>query len=326
MIDSSFNDIPLVSIQCMVYNHEPYLRQCLDGFVMQKTNFPFEAIVHDDASTDGSAAIIREYAEKYPDIIKPVYETENQYSKHNGSLRRAMDAAMHPDSKYVALCEGDDYWTDPNKLQMQVDCLEKQPTVGLVHTAARVYDQQTGELLKKLLGQPIASFVEELMINRVATLTTCFRKDLFMRYKDFYSRNCPKDWKMGDYPIWLFMTKNADSYFLSQPTGVYRLLGESASHSPNVQKLVDFELSSFAIQVFFAKFYHQEHLLKTLATNAVRKVHYISLNNDTEVNYDFWGIAREYGLEGKVLLTLRHYILKNRLLRKAYDKCQRLVY
>lgn len=70
----------LVSIRCLVYNHEAYLRQCLDGFVMQKTNFRFEAIVHDDASTDGSAAIIREYAEKYPDIIKPIFETENQYS------------------------------------------------------------------------------------------------------------------------------------------------------------------------------------------------------------------------------------------------------
>ena len=120
-------DAPLVSIRCMVYNHEPYLRQCLDGFVMQQTTFPFEAIVHDDASTDGSASIIREYAEKYPDIIKPIYETENQYSKHDGSIIKIMDAAMHPASKYIALCEGDDYWTDPRKLQLQVDFLESHP-------------------------------------------------------------------------------------------------------------------------------------------------------------------------------------------------------
>jgi glycosyltransferase involved in cell wall biosynthesis len=118
---------PLVSIRCLVYNHEPFLRQCLDGFVMQQTTFPFEAIVHDDASTDGSAAIIREYAEKYPDIIKPIYETENQYSKHDGSIRRAIEAVMHPASKYIAVCEGDDYWTDPNKLQIPVDFLEAHP-------------------------------------------------------------------------------------------------------------------------------------------------------------------------------------------------------
>lgn len=115
----------MVTIKCLAYNHEPYLRQCLDGFVMQKTNFRFEAIVHDDASTDRTAAIIREYAEKYPDIIKPIYETENQYSKTDGSLSRIMNAHMH--GKYVAMCEGDDYWTDPLKLQKQVDFLERHP-------------------------------------------------------------------------------------------------------------------------------------------------------------------------------------------------------
>lgn len=118
----------LVAIKCIVYNHEPYLRKCMDGFVMQKTNFRFMVIVHDDVSTDGSAAIIREYAEKYPDIIKPIYETENQYSKHDGSLARVMnDAVDATEAQYVAACEGDDYWTDPLKLQKQVDFMESHP-------------------------------------------------------------------------------------------------------------------------------------------------------------------------------------------------------
>lgn len=116
---------PLVVIRSLVYNHEPYLRDCLEGFVMQQTTFPFVAVVHDDCSTDGSAAIIREYAEKYPHIIKPVYETENQYSKKDGSLRRAMNEACgRYGAKYYAMCEGDDCWTDPHKLQKQVDFLE----------------------------------------------------------------------------------------------------------------------------------------------------------------------------------------------------------
>lgn len=135
---------PLVSIRCLVYNHEPYLRQCLDGFVMQKTNFPFEAIVHDDASTDGSAAIIREYAEKYPHIIKPIYETENQYGK--GIISKNMDAVMHPNSKYIALCEGDDYWTDPHKLQIQVEFLESHPDYVMCSHDYRVFDQERQEL------------------------------------------------------------------------------------------------------------------------------------------------------------------------------------
>ena len=106
---------PLVAIKCLVFNHEPYLRDCLEGFVMQQTDFPFVAIVHDDASTDHSADIIREYAAKYPDIILPIYETENQYSKHDGSLGRIMNTAVDATgAKYVAMCEGDDYWTDPH--------------------------------------------------------------------------------------------------------------------------------------------------------------------------------------------------------------------
>lgn len=128
-----------VTIQCTVYNHEPFLRQCLDGFVMQKTDFRFEAIVHDDASTDGSAAIIREYAEKYPEIIKPIFEKENLYSKRDGSLRRVMYANTH--GKYVAICEGDDYWTDPYKLQKQVDFLESHPDYVMCSHRWREYMQ-----------------------------------------------------------------------------------------------------------------------------------------------------------------------------------------
>ena len=122
----------LVAIHCLVYNHEPYLRDCFEGFVMQKTNFRFVAIVHEDCSTDNSAAIIREYEAKYPDIFRPIYEIENQWSKHDGSLDRVVDEALKTTSaKYIALCEGDDYWIDPYKLQKQVDCMESHPECSI---------------------------------------------------------------------------------------------------------------------------------------------------------------------------------------------------
>ena len=132
---------PLVTIRCTVYNQAKYLRQCLDGFVMQQTTFPYEAIVHDDASTDGSADIIREYAERYPDIIKPVLEDENQYSKGGGVMWKKINATMHPDSKYIAYCEGDDYWCDPHKLQLQVDFLESHPDYYMTCHAFKYYMQ-----------------------------------------------------------------------------------------------------------------------------------------------------------------------------------------
>ena len=311
--------IPLVSIRCLVYNHEPYLRQCLDGFVMQKTNFPFEAIVHDDASTDGSAAIIREYAEKYPDIIKPIYETENQFSKRDGSLARALDAAMHSGSKYVALCEGDDYWTDPNKLQMQVDMMEADKDLGLVYSAARVYNQQSGQFLEELWGQPIVSFEDELLANKPVTLTTCFRRDLFNKYREFNIKSCPKDWKTGDYPLWLFISFYSKTSFIDMPTGVYRLLNYSASHNPDPKKTMEFELMVFRIQEFFANQFHYEHLLKKLATNIVVKIQEIALNNNTGlINYGIRGLYRKYGLMDARRLFIRHYMLLNSCSRNCY--------
>lgn len=129
----------LVSIRCCTYNHESYIRRCLDGFVMQKTNFRFEAIVHDDASTDGTAAIVREYASRYPDIIKPIFEEENQYSKHDGSISRIMNSHMR--GKYIAMCEGDDYWIDPYKLQKQVDFLESHPEYAMCFHNCHIHNE-----------------------------------------------------------------------------------------------------------------------------------------------------------------------------------------
>jgi len=104
----------VVSISCITYNHAPYIRQCLDGFVMQKTTFPFEILIHDDASTYGTPDIIREYEAKYPGLIKPIYQTENQHSK--GVKISQTFNWPRARGKDIALCEGDDYWTDPYKL------------------------------------------------------------------------------------------------------------------------------------------------------------------------------------------------------------------
>lgn len=117
---------PLVSICCITYNHAPFIRKAIEGFLMQKTNFPIEILIHDDCSTDGTTEIVREYAEMYPDVIKPLYETENQYPKV-GTAGIDMFNYGRAQGKYIAYCEGDDYWTDPLKLQKQVDWMEANP-------------------------------------------------------------------------------------------------------------------------------------------------------------------------------------------------------
>ena len=123
------NNKPFVSVICVAYNQAAFIRQTLDSFVMQKTIFPFEVIVHDDASTDGTADIIREYVAKYPDIIKPIFQKENQYSKNIPILSKHIWPKIT--SKYVAMCDGDDYWCDEYKLQKQVDFLESHPDYSI---------------------------------------------------------------------------------------------------------------------------------------------------------------------------------------------------
>ncbi len=139
MTSSSSTSVPKLSICCITYNHAKFIRQALDGFVMQKTNFPFEVLIHDDASTDGTADIIREYEAKYPDIIKPIYQTENQWSKGVPISRTFNWPRIQ--GEYVALCEGDDYWTDPLKLQKQVDFLDAHPDfMGCFHPAKQIWE------------------------------------------------------------------------------------------------------------------------------------------------------------------------------------------
>ncbi|MBE6069933.1 MAG: glycosyltransferase [Clostridium lundense] len=158
-LKSVLNDGPiegetLVSVCVITYNHGKYIRQCLDGILMQKVNFPYEILIHDDASPDETADIIREYWEKYPTVIKPILREENQYSKGVDVSRFNFDRAK---AKYIAQCEGDDYWTDDGKLQMQVDFLEEHGEyVGTAHNV-RTIDQDYRVLDESKHCYPILS-------------------------------------------------------------------------------------------------------------------------------------------------------------------------
>ena len=225
---------PLVSIRCTVYNHEPYLRQCLDGFVMQQTTFPFEAIVHDDASTDGSAAIIREYAERYPDIIKPIYETENQYSKHDGSLARIMNAAIHPNAKYIATCEGDDYWTDPHKLQMQVDALVAHPNCTIsfckVRTVSKDGTLQDWTIPSKESEIPVGVVtLDDYMNEEYFNFRWTFHTSTFVYMKSCLElhnqlwKTVYKRFPFGDQTVILSCLFQGKGYYIPEYTGCYRV-------------------------------------------------------------------------------------------------------
>lgn len=133
-------EVPLVSTLCVVYNQAPYLRQCLNGLVSQETTFPYEIIIHDDASNDGSTEIIREYAEKYPNRIQTIFQSKNQFSQKKEIW--ATFLIPRAKGKYITFCEGDDYWCDPQKLQKQFDFMEAHPEVSICYHQFREYDQQ----------------------------------------------------------------------------------------------------------------------------------------------------------------------------------------
>lgn len=254
----------MVSIRCLAYNHELYIRKALDGFVMQKTNFRFEAIVHDDASTDGTADIIREYAEKYPKIIKPIFETENQYRKRDGSLRRIMNTATK--GRYAALCEGDDYWTDPLKLQKQVDFLESHPEYSMCYSGFQtvdkngniIFDANYEDLQKKSKSGDI--FAKLLHGNFILTCTTCVRSEVYQLPEYL---NSPASL---DYNLFLAASKSGKIKFFKDKLSSYRIIesGQMRSNSYNVLKSCD------ALQRYYGNIWLTNPSPKTSTTNKLK--------------------------------------------------------
>lgn len=176
----------MVSIICNVYNHERYIREALDSFIMQKTNFAYEVLVHDDASTDHSADIIREYEKKYPDIIKPVYQTTNQYTKCNITLAYQVPRVK---GKYVAFCEGDDYWNDPYKLQKQFNELENHPEIDMCAHAAEII--QNGIVVDTIAASSSKTVFDTNRVIRggggfVATNSLFYRATMYENVPEFY--------------------------------------------------------------------------------------------------------------------------------------------
>ena len=252
---------PVVSVRCITYNHENYIAQALDGFLMQKTNFPFEVIVHDDASPDRTAGIVREYEKKYPAIIKAIYQTENQYSKWDGSIGRIMDAACK--GKYIALCEGDDYWIDENKLQMQVDFLEAHSDYAMCYTQAKQFFENKNIFSRHSFGKRIKNY-EELFIygSKIPTPTVVCRKENLDDYNtEFYYKVDRTGWRMGDLPQWLYFFRNSKVKYFARKTAVYRILQESASHTTDINKQTLFTQSSLIIRSAFVNYYKDSDIL-----------------------------------------------------------------
>lgn len=247
--------LPLVSVCVATYNQQSYIGQCLDGILMQKTDFLYEIIVGEDESSDDTREICKRYAEEHQDKIRLFLRDrkESHFTCPDGTTKRfnGLWNRMSCRGKYIAFCEGDDYWTDPTKLQQQVDIMEKNPEVGLVHTDFETSVGKVGH--SKWPTEPI--YATEMLLKaecHIGSLTMMYRRDLLDKIpKLYYTQN----FKMGDLPMQIEMSRECKFQYINKITSIYRVLQNSASHNSDIQKEIDFYKSARECRMFYAKQY-----------------------------------------------------------------------
>ncbi len=242
-------DTPLVSVCMTTYNHEPYLRQAIEGVLAQQTSFGVELVLGEDCSTDATAAICREYAARYPDRVRLIGGEKNIGWRAN--YRRTFDACR---GKYVAYCDGDDWWSDPRKLQLQVDLLEADPGCGVCFTRAENFYQATGE------GVPdeeehFTDFDRLLCRLTICNCTTLARRELIVRYYDEVHPERHPEWLTDDAPMWLWFAACSRVRFIPAFTAVHRRLPVSVSHHTEYRRRIAFCDSLMDISLWFDERY-----------------------------------------------------------------------
>jgi glycosyltransferase involved in cell wall biosynthesis len=239
---SVLETLPTVSVAMITYNHEAYIAEAIECIINQKTEYPFELVIGEDCSTDNTKKIVLEYQKKYPDIIRVLFSEEN-VGMHKNMLRVEKNSR----GKYIAYCEGDDYWHCMDKLQLQLSYLESQPQVGLVYSKGFVYNIKTRE---KTIAQPIAVYeemdskaaIELLMRDNGHFILTCsvvIRKNLLA---EFYEDPLLLSnlWAIADFQRWAMVISQSRAVFMDENFVTYNLLPESASQSLNERKSLVF--------------------------------------------------------------------------------------
>jgi glycosyltransferase involved in cell wall biosynthesis len=237
----------LISICCTTFNHEKYIGQCLDGFVMQKTTFAFEILVHEDASTDSTAAIIKEYELNYPHIFKCVYQHDNQFLKQNTLINILFKMAK---GKYIALCEGDDYWTDPYKLQKQVDFLEANGNYVACFHKVKILET-SGSLVDDYITKVPNNHetIEDLAQsgNYIHTPSVVFRNIIKIFPDEFFISS------VGDYFIYMLLAEHGKFKYLTDSMATYRNGVGNHSSLSQADKTINFNITLFLIWHVYIK-------------------------------------------------------------------------
>jgi glycosyltransferase involved in cell wall biosynthesis len=246
---------PLISVRMITYNHERFISQAIESIVSQKTDYPFELIIGEDCSTDRTREITLAYQKKYPEIIRVLAWKKNAGMQENGRQTIRMCRG-----KYMAICEGDDYFHHPEKLQLQVDFLKAHPDYGLVHSDLDHYYQQQQKTIHTFnkvsgLNVPTGDIYEHQMMPEnyfIKTPTVCLLTGLYDDYYAFIGDNY-RSWKMGDLPFWLYIAAHKKIGYIDSSLATYRVLEESTCHMNNPLKRIEFTLSLYDVRFFYMK-------------------------------------------------------------------------
>jgi len=207
--------VPVVSVFCITYNHARFVRDTIRGFLMQETTFPVEIFIHDDASTDGTSQILREYRAKYPRLLRTVLQAENQYSKNK--FRFFFDYLSQQRGEFIATCEGDDYWTNPHKLQNQVEALEVNQNASLCYHRFEVCHVDSATPNELSLDQAVRSVADLLGNSGVQTATMLWRRAALPAMPSWFN-----EVGYGDIPLQLMLAEAGSLIYLKGVWSVYR--------------------------------------------------------------------------------------------------------
>ena len=260
--------LPLVSVVVTTYNHEPYLATALDAILAQRCDFGVEIILGEDCSTDGTLAVCREYAEKYPEKITLIASAENVGWRAN--YRRCVEAAK---GKYIAFCDGDDYWCNRDRLAEQVALMEQCSSVGLCYTLAERRDEKSDLGGRFPVGEGHITLNDLLHDWCIENCTTLAKRELVSLYYTIEKPENHPEWLTEDLPMWLFVAAHSGVAYIDRATAVHRVFPDSVSHSTSLAKRLAFCDSSSNIKLWFDGRYNasrqRKHLLRERMNTAL---------------------------------------------------------
>ena len=323
---SVFAKAPLVSINMITYNHRPYIGKAIECVLSQKTEYPYELVIGEDCSTDGTMEIVLEYQRKYPEIIRVITADENVGMRKNGY--RTMHACR---GKYIAFCEGDDFWHDPDKLQLQTEYMESHPECGLVYSDYDVYHSETQETIRDYIRFKKIEIPEKHDIHAIIdpkfvgilTLTVMINRSLYLQLVEADHFLYQSDYfLMGDTQLWAEITMISKLHYMPRSFATHCILAESATRSRDFKRILRFSISSCELLIYLYEKYNlsPEKKSKIEASLNDLKLRLAFYSNDRELAEDIrkrleslnwkqwiWYTGAKHPLVSSIVIFIRNF-------------------